>query len=165
MGSLSCVHKQNIIGHNFPEGRRWALSNRDRGTVGHRLAPRFHGSTVERWATVWLNGSTVQSCMWELCKRGTVGGQPYGHGLPVHGPVRRLPPYSNFRKTSTTQENIRSDKAWDFFGEIGSHIQIDSCYSLHCAWHETNTDTGTKGDWEWGSPAPFGDDFRPRAWD
>ena len=32
-----------------------------------------------------------------LTCRGTVepwGGEPYGHGLPVHSPVRRLPPYS-----------------------------------------------------------------------
>ena len=51
------------------------------GTVGHGLAPRFHGSTVEPW---------------EPRNRG--GGQPYGHGLPVHGPVRRSPPHSTVVK-------------------------------------------------------------------
>ena len=74
-----------------------------------------HGSTVQPWnraaaaglhaepwnraATAGLHGSTAQP--WN---RGTVGGEPYGHGLPVHGPVRRLPPYSNLKgeyRTST----------------------------------------------------------------
>ena len=47
------------------------------GRHGHSWPPRFHGSAVEPW------------------NRG--GGQPYGHGLPVHGPVCWLPPYSIFQ--------------------------------------------------------------------
>ena len=80
--------------HRNREGRRRALSNRDRGTVEtvrftvstvpRFTVPRFGRGTVKPWATVWLHGSTVEpwnrgprfgSAVPRL-NRGTVG-----HGL------------------------------------------------------------------------------------
>ena len=106
----------------FREGRRRALSSREPWNRGNRTVHGFHGSTahgstVQPWnraAAAGLHGSTAQP--WNRAAPAGLHGftaQPlnraapaglYGHGLPVHGPVRRLPPYSNLKgeyRTST----------------------------------------------------------------